>query len=102
MFSSRERSNQQMLVAISSKTRLSTKCKHHSWKIFMLILSNILIFLVYYLISKSSVRVSSLQSRSIQTSPPYVITLSGHDQRVPTVVALFKKYANLDLRPYYG
>src|SRR3984957_19505258 len=102
MFSSRKRSNQQMLVAISSQKELSAKCKRYSRIIFMLILCSILIFLVYYLISTFSLQISSLETRSIQTSPSYVITLSGHDQRVPTVVDLFKKFANLHLRPYYG
>ncbi|CAF1260767.1 unnamed protein product [Adineta steineri] len=39
---------------------------------------------------------------SIRSQPAFVITLAGQDQRVPTVIALFKKYANLNLRPFYG
>jgi hypothetical protein len=39
---------------------------------------------------------------SSKSAPCYVITLSGYDQRVPTVVSLFKAYANLSLCPYYG
>lgn len=32
----------------------------------------------------------------------YVITVQDHDKRVPAVIDLFRKYAHLDLQPYYG
>ena len=38
----------------------------------------------------------------MRKTPAFVITISGHDGRVPTVVGLFRKYAHLSLRPHYG
>jgi hypothetical protein len=35
-------------------------------------------------------------------SPAFIPTVHGHDQRVPYVTALFKKYANLSPLPFYG
>jgi hypothetical protein len=52
---------------------------------FILTISNILIILVYYLSTTSKLPICW----SIMSPPSYVITLSGHDQRVSTV-------------PYYG
>jgi hypothetical protein len=39
---------------------------------------------------------------SLTASPSYVLTLHGHNERVPTMIYLFRKYANLNLRSYYG
>ncbi len=70
--------------------------------IFLLIFCGIVIGLLSYPRWNYSLWISSSETFSISRTPSYVITISGHDQRVPRTVALFKKYANLDLRPYYG
>ena len=40
--------------------------------------------------------------RSLNQIPAFVITLPGKDQRVPYITELFRKYADIQLRPYYG
>jgi hypothetical protein len=66
------------------------------------------IFLISVILLFGCILTNSLPPSRDNTSflkkqtPAFVITVRGHDQRVPTVTNLFKKYANLDLSPFYG
>ena len=65
---------------------------------FILGISNTFIILLCYL----GMMIRRPVCSPSQSLPCYVVTLSGHDQRVSTVIALFKKYAHLDPCSYYG
>lgn len=68
----------------------------------MLIVNCVLMLLLSYYRRDFSIQKLFSWSSSTWTTPAYVITIKGHDQRVPIVTSLFKKYADLDLLPYYG
>jgi hypothetical protein len=76
------------------------RLKHRS-KIFFCIF--VFLFLTL-MINYSSIysNKNSLMNPLVKSSPAYVITLFGHDKRVPFVKKLFLKYANLDLHSFYG
>lgn len=40
--------------------------------------------------------------RPLNQIPAFVITLQGKDNRVPYIIELFRKYTDIQLRPYYG
>jgi hypothetical protein len=75
---------------------------YHLFRLFStLVLSSVSVYFVHYLMLTSSLNLRFLPN-SMQKTPAYIITVSGFDERVSTVVALFQKYANLDLRLHYG
>ena len=43
-----------------------------------------------------------LRSRLFMKKESFVITLAGEDRRLPSMLKLFNRYADLNLRPFYG
>ncbi|CAF1408218.1 unnamed protein product [Adineta ricciae] len=54
------------------------------------------------ILSYFTIRCKSSICWSIQLTPSYVITLPGQEERVANMKGLFKKYANLNVSPFYG
>lgn len=87
-----------MLLLVKTSILPHIKSQLNTRTIFILGISNLLVVLLYYFVIMA--RTASCSPSSLL--PSFVITLSEHDPRVSTVVALFKKYANLNLCVYYG
>ncbi|CAF1672653.1 unnamed protein product [Adineta ricciae] len=62
------------------------------------LLLKVSIIVLYYF----ATRCKSLTCWSIKPTPCYVITLPGQEERVANMKGLFKKYANLNVSPFYG
>ena len=82
---------------ISMEIRANSNIRNYLIIIISLVISSSLVFLLCQCTSNVS-----LHHFLIATTPAYVITISGHDQRVPVVTALFKNYSNMNLRVFYG
>ena len=85
-----------------TKTILRKKPRKIFWLFLMLTINCDLMLHLSYYKWDFSIQKQFSWSSSTWTTPAYVITIKGHDQRVPIVTSLFKKYADLDLLPYYG
>lgn len=63
------------------------------------------IFFIMYFSFQSFSRLTPSEiypSATISTAQAFVITLANESQRLPTVISLFKRYANLNLLPFHA
>ncbi|UJR20030.1 hypothetical protein I4U23_023164 [Adineta vaga] len=67
-------------------------------KFYIIIFVKLLFIIAYYSVSRCQVSICW----SIRSTPCFVLTLPEQKKRVSNMIGLFKKYANLNLRPYYG
>lgn len=60
--------------------------------------------LIYCIIRYRTINCSSINTETTDyvKLPAYIITVPGYDGRVPIVAKLFKQYANIRLRTFYG
>ena len=85
------------------RLRATKRRRHHYlFRLFIaVVFGSVSMYAVHFLTLPASPNFRHFSTR-VQKKPAFIITVSGHDDRVPAVIALFRKYAGLDLRPHYG
>ena len=76
--------------------------RHYIFRLFIaVVVGGISMYAVHFLMLTASFNFG-LFPTPMRKTPAFIITISNHDDRVPAVIALFRKYAHLDLHPHYG
>ena len=80
------------------QSSVSVLCQSMARTLWIFVMSNELVLIFDHLLSICNLSICW----SMKMSPCYVITSADHDQQVPIVIDLFRKYAHLNLCPHYG